>query len=202
MHGQGRVEQSLAASRRCLELDPLDLVANAHLVWHYWFARQPDEAIEQGWKTQELYAESFWSEFFLGLAYEEKGLLDEATAHLQKALAMSSGHTFIGGALGHAWALAGERKKASEELRRLEGEAAHRYVPAYDRAVIYAGLNDGDLAFEWLERAYDERSAWMAYLAVDPRLDALRGDGRFEELLRRVGLPLRAESLRQAAPHF
>jgi hypothetical protein len=96
--------------------------------------------------------------------------------------------------LGHAWAVAGDRDKAAEALGRLEAEAAPRYVPAYDRAVIYAGLDDRDLAFEWLRLAYQERSAWITYLAVEPRLDSIRGDSRFEDLARRAGLPLARRS--------
>ena len=75
----GRPETSLAESRRCLELDPTDLIINVHLIWHYWLARQPDEAIEQGSKTRELYPNSFWSEFFIGLVYEDKQMPDAAS---------------------------------------------------------------------------------------------------------------------------
>ena len=76
----GRTEDSLAESKRFLELDPLDLLANAHLAWHYHFARQYDEAIEQCSKSNDLFPNSFWPSFFVALAYEQKGMLDEAGA--------------------------------------------------------------------------------------------------------------------------
>ena len=84
--------------------------------------------------------------------------------------------------------MAGERHLAAEVLEGLEDRSLREYTPAYDRAVIYAGLEDRDRAFEWLERAYNERSSWMSYLNVEPRLDPLRSDPWFADLVRRVGL--------------
>ena len=91
-------------------------------------------------------------------------------------------------ALGHAYAGAGKPGKALELLRELDARGRERYVPAYDRAVMYAGLNQIDSALAWLQRAYEERSSWMSYLSVEPRLDPLRSDPRFAMLLRKVGL--------------
>jgi eukaryotic-like serine/threonine-protein kinase len=185
---RGQTDLSLTESRRCLELDAVDLVLNVHLIWHYWLAGQPDEAIEQGFKTRELYPNAFWPEFFIGLAYEDKLVPDAAVTHLDKAAAMSAGSTFVLAALGHAYAGAGKPGKALELLSELDARGQERYVPAYDRAVIYAGLNQIDSALAWLQRAYEERSSWMSYLSVEPRLDLLRSDPRFAMLLRKVGL--------------
>jgi serine/threonine protein kinase/tetratricopeptide (TPR) repeat protein len=185
---RGQTDLSLAESRRCLELDPVDLVINVHLIWHYWLAGQPDEAIEQGCKTRELHPNAFWPEFFIGLACEDKLMPDAAVTHLDKAATMSTGSTFVLAALGHAYAAAGRPERALELLRELDARGRERYVPAYDRAVIYAGLNRIDPALAWLQRAYDERSSWMSYLKVEPRLDVLRSDSRFATLLRKVGL--------------
>ena len=91
-------------------------------------------------------------------------------------------------ALGHAYVGAGKPGKALEVLGELDARGRERYVPAYDRAVIYAGLNQIDSALAWLQRAYEERSSWMSYLKVEPRLDPLRSDPRFTTLLRNVGL--------------
>jgi serine/threonine-protein kinase len=184
----GRFDESLAESQRYLELEPMDVLANFHLVWHYWLARQPEPAIDQGWKTIELHPTAFWPGFFMGLAWEEQGRMDEAIAHFQKALTMSGGKSVVRSALGHAYAVAGARDLAAEALGALEDQSLREYTPAYDRAVIYTGLEDRDRGFEWLERAYAERSSWMSYLKVEPRLDPLRSDSRFATLLRRVGL--------------
>jgi len=184
----GRLEESLAESQLYLELEPTDVMANFHLVWHYWLARQPEPAIDQGWKTLELHPTAFWPGFFMGLAYEDHEQMDQAIAHFQNAVTMSGGKSFVRAALGHAYAVAGARDLAAEVLEQLEDQSVRQYTPAYDRAVIYAGLGDRDRAFEWLERAYVERSSWMSYLRVEPRLDALRSDSRFVTLLKKVGL--------------
>ena len=90
------------------------------------------------------------------------------------------------GALGYAYARSGQRRKAEKSLSHLLGKT---YVSKYDVAVIYAGLEQKDRAFDWLERAYQERSDSLVYLGVDPRMEGLRGDHRFRELISRVGLP-------------
>ena len=184
----GRTEDSLAESKRFLELDPLDLLANAHLAWHYHFARQYDEAIEQCWKSNDLFPNSFWPSFFVALTYEQKGMLAEASAEFEKAIKVSGNVTFAKAGLGHLYAASGERAKAEDVIAELEQISRTRYVPAYDIAVIYAGLGNKDQAFEWLHRAHREHSSWLAYLKVEPRLDALRSHSRFAALLRRVAL--------------
>lgn len=185
---QGRADDSLAESNRFLELDPLDLFANAHLAWHYLFARKYDEAIEQCWKSRELFPDSFFPAFFFALAYEQKGMLDEAVAEFEKVMKMSPNITFASAGLGHLYAVSGEKAKAENIIAELDQISKTRYVPSYDIAVIHAGLGEKELAFGWLEKAYREHSSWLAYLRVEPRLDPLRSDSRFTDLLRRIGL--------------
>src|SRR5690349_3875734 len=163
-------------------------MANFHLLWHYWLARQPGPAVAHGWMNLDLHPASLWPAFFMGLALVEQEQIEEAIGHFQNALTLSGGKSFIRSALGHAYAAAGERDRAAEILEELEEQSLRQYTPAYDRAVIYAGLGERDRAFEWLERAYEERSSWMSYLNVEPRLDPLRSDSRFSSLLRNVGL--------------
>ena len=94
--------------------------------------------------------------------------------------------------MGHAYALWGNRVEAQKVLAQLKETAVHSYVAPYNIAIIYAGLGDKDQAFAWLDRAYAERSYILAvYLPTDARLDHLRGDPRFDNLMRRVGLPMR-----------
>jgi serine/threonine-protein kinase len=184
----GRTEESLSASRRCLELDPLDLVINIHMAWHYQFARQYDEAIEQCWKTRELHPHSFWPAYFFGLAFEQQGLIERAAEELRIAVKMSGEVTFASAALGHLLATDGKTAEARSILDELTARCERVYVPAYDLALVCAGLGWEDQALEYLLQAYRERSGWMTYLNVDPRLDPLRGDSRFIDLLHRVRL--------------
>jgi TolB-like protein/DNA-binding winged helix-turn-helix (wHTH) protein/Tfp pilus assembly protein PilF len=187
---RGRVDESLAASLRALDLDPLDLTFNAHLGWHYLYAGQYDRAADQLLKTIELDPQFVNSHFYLGLVYEQQGMNEAAIAQLSKAVAIAGDgrRPAMEAALGHAYAVAGKRTEAQQLLDRLKAEARDRYISPYSIAVLYAGLDDQEEAFAWLNRAYDERDNWLIYLKVEPRLEALRSDARFDDLLRRVGL--------------
>ena len=184
---RGRTAESLAASRRALELDPVDVIINVHLAWHYWIAREYDECIEQCFKTRELDEHDHWPPFFLGIAYAHKGMFDYAVSEHRKALARSNASPVMLGALGHSYVLAGHRNEGLEVLRQLEVLSEQRHIFAYEIALIYTALGNVDLAFHWLDKAFDQRSAWLAYLAVEPRLDPIRSDERFTALLARVG---------------
>jgi len=188
---RGQVEKSFAASRRALELGQFDLVPlNAHLGWHYDYSREYDRAIEQLIKTKELDPNFVTSYLYLGFAYEQKGMNEAAIAEFSQAVAISSDgrRPVMEAALGHAYAVAGKRAEAKRTLDGLIETSQRRFVSPYGIALIYVGLGDKEQAFAWLNRAYDERDNWLNYLKVEPRLDPLRSDARFTDLLRRVGL--------------
>jgi TolB-like protein/Flp pilus assembly protein TadD len=184
----GRHEESLAESLVVLELDPLDLIINIHLAWHYIMARQYEPAIDQIRKTVEMEPNFHWGYFFLALVYEQTGQIKEAVENLRKSVELSAGATLTLSELGHAYAVAGDADNAVKVLRRLEELSKNRYVSSYEVGLIHAGLGDLDEAFQWMEKAYQERSGWLAYMNVEPRLDCLRQDCRFGDLLRRIGL--------------
>jgi len=184
----GRTEESLTASKRCLELDPLDLVINVHMAWHYLFARQYEQAIEQCSKTSELHPNSFWPAYFFGLAYEQQGDVDRALEDLRASVRMSGNVTFATAALGHLYGITGKTDEARAVYEELKARAEWAYVPAYDIAMVCTGMGWNDQALDYLARAHQERSGWITYLKVDPRLDPLRDDARFVDLLRRVRL--------------
>jgi TolB-like protein/Flp pilus assembly protein TadD len=185
---RGRVEESLVASKRCLELDPLDLAINIHMAWHYQFARKYEQAVEQCWKTSELHPNSFWPAWFFGLAYEQQGQIGRALEEFRTAVRMSGDVTFATAALGHLYGVAGETAEAHTVLSELTARAERSYVPAYDIALVCIGLGRLDEALTQLYKARQERSGWITYLNVDPRLDPLRADSRFQDLLRQVRL--------------
>jgi hypothetical protein len=115
---------------------------------------------------------------------------DEAIASLDEAVKCMGGPVAIGvGAAAHGYAMAGRLDEARRRVAELKDARSTRYVEPYGIALGCAGLGDRDGAIEWLEQAYREHSLWLALWAkVDPRLDALREDGRFQDLLRRLGL--------------
>ena len=187
----GRTEESLAESKRALELEPLQLVVGLHLGWHYLYARQYDQAIEQFRKTLELDPTFPQTQRLVAWAYLQKGMHPEAIAGLRAALNSVGRNPGIEGELGHALAVAGRRAEALAMLEGLGHLSATRYVSPYSVALIHAGLGDRDQALAWLDKAYAERSDYMPYLRLEPMLDGLRSDHRFAALVGRVGLPTR-----------
>ena len=187
--GLGQTEESLAASKRALELDPLSPALNVHLGWHHFFARQYDRAIQACRKTLELYPGYAKAHHFLARAYGQSGMFDRAFAEFQKAIQSSGGSLLIKSELGHAYAASANRAEALSVLNELKELAAERYVPSFHIALIHIGLGEKDRAFEWLDKACEERSGLLGCLKVDPRLDPLRSDPRSQDLLRRIGLP-------------
>jgi len=95
----------------------------------------------------------------------------------------------MAGALGHAYAVAGKRPEAEKTLAALKEQSTHHYVAPFDIALIYVGLGSKSSAFDWLDKAYEDRSTWLHSLKVDPRFDRVRDDTRYRDLLRRMRLP-------------
>jgi len=185
----GRHEEALAEIKRAQELDPLSLIINAVGGRILLYAGRDDLAIEQLRKTLEMDPNFAHAHWFLGMAYVRKGALAEAIAEFQRATTLSSNFTQYKAGLGHAYARAGKSAEARKLLYELKELSKRRYVSWCDFAAIYAGLGDKDQAFACLERAYAQRDARLVELKVDARLDPLRADLRFADLLRRVGLP-------------
>jgi len=185
----GRHEEALAEIKRAQELDPLSLIINAVGGRILLYAGRDDLAIEQLRKTLEMDPSFAHAHWFLGMAYVRKGALAEAIAEFQRAITLSPNFTQYQAGLGHAYARAGKSAEARRLLDELKEQSKRRYVSWCDFAAIYAGLGDKDQAFACLERAYAQRDARLVELKVDARLDPLRSDPRFKDLLRRIGLP-------------
>jgi eukaryotic-like serine/threonine-protein kinase len=186
----GRGPEALVEAKRGQQIAPLSSLGNFFVASVLVFTRQWDPAIEQLLSDIELEPNFWFDHCFLGRAYEAKGRLPEAIAEFQKALALDQDNTEIWSGLGHAHALSGDKSEAQKVLSHLDELSAHNYVSPYSRAIVYAGLGERDQVFAWLDRAFQERSYFLAvYLPTDSRLDSLHADPRFVDLKRRVGLP-------------
>ena len=185
----GRTDEAIDEAKRALETDLLSLIINALVGWVFYHARQYDQAIKHHRETLEMDADFVPSHLFLGQAFEQVGRFEEAIAEFQKAIRLSGGSTQIVAALGHAYAVSGNRNGAIRILEELEQLSKQRYVTPLDIAFVYAGLNQRDQAIEWLEKAYEERSCNLVYVKIDPRLEPLHSDPRFQDLLRRMNFP-------------
>jgi TolB-like protein/Flp pilus assembly protein TadD len=178
----GRFRESLAACRRIVELDPVNPLMHAHVAWHYYMAREYADAVEQAEKVVRMEPSFHWGYFFAGWALEQLGRGSEAINALKQAARTSSNNPVMLAGLGHALAAGGDRRAALrvvQDLQRLRGDKG---LFAYEVGVIHAALGQADDAFQWLAKAVEERSGWIAYLPRDPRLDALHADPRFPAL--------------------
>jgi serine/threonine-protein kinase len=183
----GRHPEALAEGKRAQQLDPLSLIINTVIGKFLLYAGQDDSAILQLRKTLEMDPNFPYAHYILGQAYLRKGEFVEAIAEFQRATTLSPNITLYKGGLGHAYARAGKSAEARKLLSELKEQSKRRYVSWWDMAAIYAGLGEKDQAFASLEKAYEQRVVMWWHRG--PLLDPLRSDPRFQDLLRRVGLP-------------
>jgi serine/threonine-protein kinase len=184
---KGRVEEAIAEANRAQELDPFSLAISAKRGFILENARRYDEAIEQLRRVIAMDQNNYQAHWFLGQTYASSGRLTEALAASEKAVAISRTPGALG-FLGMNYGLAGRKDDANRILNELLELEKRRYVTPPALANCYIGLGNKDQAFYWLEKAFQERSNYMAYLKVFPGDDTLRSDPRFDDLLRRMGL--------------
>jgi len=125
--------------------------------------------------------------FMDGQAYEQQHRYGQAVAELQTAVDLSGRRTMILGALGHVFAVSGDQSGARKILAEFKSLSRRRYVPAYEYALIHVGLGDNEAALKNLQQAYSEGSYWMFIMQSDARLDPLRSDPRFKDLVGHIG---------------
>ncbi len=179
----GEFDRAIAEVKRALELDPVSGIISASLGTVYTMARRYDEAIAQGRETVEMHPEFYWAHRFLGLALELKGATSEAITEYRKAFELYDDPVVLA-LLAHAEVSIGKQNEARQILAQLTEEAKTRYVPAYAFAVIHLALGEKDQALDWLEKAARGHDGlFINLIKVDPYLDPLRGDPRFEALV-------------------
>jgi DNA-binding winged helix-turn-helix (wHTH) protein/tetratricopeptide (TPR) repeat protein len=181
-----RFDESLVVIKRARELDPLSLTLATALGLPFYYKRQYDRAIEQYQMTVEVEPNFTLARYYLGSALAQKGMYDEAIAEF-KMVAPLEYIPQVLALLGHAYAASGKKQEALVILDRLRELSKQRYVSPYNFAIVYAGLGAVGQAFKWLEKAYEEHSAWLVFLKIEPIFDRLRRDSRFTDILRRVG---------------
>jgi TolB-like protein/Flp pilus assembly protein TadD len=182
----GRFDEAIVEGKRAVELDPLSLIINTDLGTNYLYARRYDEAIAQLRKTLEMNPGFYYAYLYLGQALEMKGARDTAIAEYQKARALNDDPAVLG-LLAHAYAFSDNKIEAGKILEQLVQLSKQRYVAAYSFALVYLGLGDKEEALRWLEKSHQDRAGSdIGYIRVDPLLDPLRGDPRFEALAEEI----------------
>jgi TolB-like protein/DNA-binding winged helix-turn-helix (wHTH) protein/Tfp pilus assembly protein PilF len=187
----GRTDESLAQARLAQELDPLSPFINNGLARQYYLSRQYDKAIAQCRVEEEIDPTYLPAITQMALAYEQKGMLKEAVSTMEEVRKLAGEKTdlpMVHALLAHAYALAGRKADAWNELNVLTAIGQKRYVPPSYLAIVYLALGNKDKAFVYLNKSYQDRSEQLLYLGVEPIVDPLRGDPRFDVLLRQVGL--------------
>jgi len=188
LHDVGRLDEAMAENKIAKGLDPLSLIINANTAQFLRDARQYDRAIEELRKLLEMDPNFIGAHFTLASTYERKGMYQEAVAEWQKAFVLDNdSERAIAWAQGYA--AGGYPGAVQRDIELLKERLKQRYVSPYDIGEDYVRLGEKDQALAWLEKAYQEHSGLLANLKADLLWDPIRTDPRFQDLLRRIGLP-------------
>ena len=185
-----RHEAAMAMMKKSQDLDPLSLIISVAVGWALYHARRYDEAIEQLRRTVDLdpnYPITYW---ILGLLLRKTRRYESAITEGEKGVMLSGGSPLMRAALAHSLGTAGRTAEARQILDDLTELAKQRYVAPYFFAGIHIGLGENDRAIDYLQKCCEEHSHWLIYLHLDPNMDDLRDHRGFQDLLRRVGLPM------------
>jgi DNA-binding winged helix-turn-helix (wHTH) protein/tetratricopeptide (TPR) repeat protein len=181
----GRFEEALARSNIALAIDPMNVLLSVHLAWHHHMARAPELVLRESERVIRMEPAYHWGHYFLAWGQEAIGEPGRAVNSMLRAVECSARDPVMIAGLARAQAAAGQRKEAVQTLARLYEIRAGKELFAYEVALVHLALNDAGSALDWLERAHSERSGWMAYLNVDPRLDPVRREERFQRIASR-----------------
>jgi TolB-like protein/Tfp pilus assembly protein PilF len=181
----GLANEAVAEAKLALQLDPVSSRSYMNTSFIYYYARHYDEALAHIERAISLHPEPFETMFALSIIHVEKRQFDKAIQEFQKMGNVPHGL----GHLGNAYARAGRKAEARAVVPKLKEHVDKTGIGRYEIALVYAGLQENDKAFEWLESAYQVRDKGLTYLKVDPCLDPLRSDARFATFVERVGFP-------------
>ena len=188
-HAQGgHFEEGLAELGVAKELDPISVSTDFYIGEMLYFARRYDQAIDRLQESLEIdpsYPPTLW---FMALARQQTGQHKEMISDMERASELSGDDPGMIAFLAYTYGIAGRRSEAQEMLDELQAPREQGYASPFDVALVYAGLGEPDRAFEWLEKACEERVGFMVYLKTFPVFDSLRSDPRLASLIRRVGL--------------
>jgi tetratricopeptide (TPR) repeat protein len=183
----GNFARAMHEYKVALDLDPLSPSLCTAIALQFFLLGDYDQAIQQAAKSIEINPTYPPTHYLLGWIHKRKGDFSKALDNFERVTILDDSSLYLA-ALGQAYGLNGDQTKALIILEQLEKRSKHQHVSSYCRALVYVGLGEKDLAFHWLERAFEERSEMIPWLRVGADCDNLRSDPRFDDLLRRCGL--------------
>ncbi len=183
---QGRFDEALANEKKALELDPLNPLFNTDLAWFYYLARRFDEATAQIRSTLELNPNSAFAHNVAGWCEIAKGNIGEGRAEFQKATTLDD-LSWYRSSVGYTDAALGDRAQAGQILRQLQDLSRQRYVSPSNVATVYLALGEKEKAFDWLDKAFEDRDPVLWWVKSDQLYDSVRDEPRFRALMQRVG---------------
>ena len=196
LSAMGRHDEALREAETAQRHDPLSPIIQTWVGLRHYFAGRNERAIDELRKALEIERNFAPAHWHLGMAYEQTGRYAEGVAEAERALALDQGSLLYLASAGHAYARAGRMREARATLARLADAARTRHVSAYHLAAVHLALGDTTAALASLDRALEERSPWMGYLAVDPRFAPLRSQPRFRALIGTLRGDVRARAAR------
>jgi tetratricopeptide (TPR) repeat protein len=183
-----RHDEAIERAAKAGEIDPMSPLSTFFSAWTHFWARKYDRSVELAREAVELEPAYLAAWRLLGWGCEERGRYADAIDAHSRAAALSGGSPQFEGQLGRPYALSGRTADARGVAERLVERSRQTPISALDVAIIHAAVNDTDRAFEWLEKARDEHSEHIPYLKVNPRVDSLRTDPRFDAILSSMNL--------------
>lgn len=184
----GRLDEAVVEAKTAHDLEPFSLTIYSDYIRGLYYAGQLEQAHNEASKLREMDPDFARAYYELGLILEEQGKLDEAINAFRTTLKISPDNITALTALGHAQALAGKKKEAERVIARLQELSKQQYVSPFQAAVVYAGLDDRDMALDGLEKSREERFNWLPFVLIDPVFKNLRSEVRFNDLARNLGL--------------
>jgi TolB-like protein/Flp pilus assembly protein TadD len=184
----GRFDEAIVETKRGVDLDPTNLILNNEFAWAYYVSHRFDEAISLYKKNLELDPNFYYSSYGLAQSYEQKGRFDEARTELNRVRSLSGDWSWIIAELGCVEAATGNRVEAKRIIEELQARTVREYIDPVLIAYIYQILGEKDQAFVWLEKGFQDKAGDMLWLKIEPKVDPLRSDPRFADLLHRMGL--------------
>lgn len=193
LRAMGRLDEALTEIKNALEIDPISPIQYTNLANVYMYLGDYDEALEQCHKGLEINSHFFPLYSFIGDIELEKRNFKNAIQSYQKSLDLTEGYDYAEGALGCAYGLSGDRDKAEKILASLIERIDREYISPISIAAVYFGLGENDRGFDWLERAYNERTSWLPFYLMhykfSPLWQHLSQDPHFIALVKKMNLP-------------